>query len=405
MMTTSPNLWQSRQDIRKTLHRSIQQLAPHADAIFAREPLLDPHTPMTSDLDLLVFGPVEELLPQRLQVQETEDCHPMVDLIWLPTSFLDQPEYFARQGVLPHRLLSSSVIYDSSGYATQQCKKVRRKMYDNTIQQDRITGFMDMGFYTVREIGVTWDFPALAMFWLHVAFAACLASMCDGIRHLCPNIYTRPSDYVKILTQHHYPLLEKSYIETLRLDGDMHAIIESLRRIYTVVAQQFPEPCWPSEMRQTTRYEYRYFSDRRELDWRISVAYELVARGNAPAAIFYLRFWAYSLARIPMVYQRAQEGCDVSFMRPARAVRPDLEQHCPEILDDLTRIWGGMLPISVGEVTHSLDRLLSLRKNTLAFLKNTGITLKNLRDWRPHRPPHDDHPDTEVISKSITTNQ
>ncbi len=71
-------------------------------------------------------------------------------------------------------------------------------------------------------------------------------------------------------------------------------------------------------MRAVTRAEYAYTLDARELDWRIQVAEEMADDGFPEAALYYLRFWAYSLARIPMVWQSALEGKDIPFLRPER---------------------------------------------------------------------------------------
>jgi hypothetical protein len=365
------------------LKHVVDYLAPEGEAIFVRVPLLDPSCPKTSDLDLLVFGPVDELIPQRLRVLIEPHTSLMADLIWLPLTTLDAPEVFAANGVIPHRLLDSQVVFDRTGYATRQCKAVRRLMYRSDIQQLRISGFLDLGFYAVREIGVTWDFPGLALFWLHMAYAACLAALCDGIRLLCPNIYTRPFDWLRQLEERYNFQLEASFTRCLHLDRDPLAPIAPLRRIHRCVASRFPEPVWPRSMRSSTRYEYRYFLDEDELDWRISVAEEIATSKDPTAATYYLRFWSYALCRIPMVYRCAREGRDVSFMRPERAVRPALETDCPEILDDLNSILSGSPPVGVEDVKNSLRMVLEFRELTLSLLEARGVELRNLRDWQP----------------------
>ena len=153
--------------------------------------------PKTSDLDLLVFGQVNGLIPQRLRLPIDKDSVLMVDVIWLSPGTLDDPEAFATNGVIPHRLLTSHVVFDRTGYATRQREAVSRLIYRSDIQQKRVSGFLELGSYAVREIGVTWDFPGLALFWLQTACAACLAALCDGEQILCPNIYTRPFDWLR----------------------------------------------------------------------------------------------------------------------------------------------------------------------------------------------------------------
>ena len=352
-----------------------------------REPLVDPYTPSTSDLDLLVFGQVDELLPERLRLPAFSDSSPLIDLIWLPTGSLDNLDEFAGNGVIPHRLLTSRVIYDNTGSIIGQRKLVEQKLYHPLIQRRRITGFLEMGYLTVREMGVTWDFPALALFWLHIAHASCLAAMCDGMRILCPNVYTRPMDALHLLEREADVQLEIPFIQALCLCVDPQELLDPLRRIYQEVSTRFPEPDWPKQMRETTRHEYRYFLAPDELEWRISVAEEMEDRGDWAAAVYYLRFWAYTLARIPMVHQRANEGMDVSFVRPARAVRPELEVLCPEILADLIRILGGNPSVSVKEVMSGLNMLHAFFEQTIALLESREITLPALREWQPFKPP------------------
>ena len=77
----------------------------------------------------------------------------------------------------------------------------------------------------------------------------------------------------------------------------------------------------------------------------------------------------------------------MSFVRPSRAVLPELERLCPEILDDLTLILGGDHAITTSDVTHSLDRLYEMRNQTLDFLGTRGLRFPDLKTWRPYEEP------------------
>ncbi len=310
---------------------------------------------------MLVFGQVNGLIPQRLRLPIDKDSVLMVDVIWLSPGTLDDPEAFATNGVIPHRLLTSHVVFDRTGYATRQREAVSRLIYRSDIQQKRVSGFLELGSYAVREIGVTWDFPGLALFWLQTASAACLAALCDGEQILCPNIYTRPFDWLRQVEERYAVQLEGSFIRCLHLETDPLALIAPLRRIHHHVSSRFPEPDWPPSIRSSTRSEYRYFLDQDELDWRIGVARELAASGEPAAATYYLRFWSYALCRIPMIYRCAKEERDVSFMRPERAVRQALEADSPELLDDLISILSGCPPVSIKEVKISLEMVLKFQ--------------------------------------------
>jgi hypothetical protein len=379
----------------EVLARAVEHLAarPGVSAVLVREPLLDAHYRATSDIDLMVFAEAEDLLPERLHLPDAPDAAPSIDLITLPRKTLEQPAELARKGLVPHRLLGSRLVYDRDGDVAGRLKELRLKLYEPGIHADRITGFLDMGFYTVREVGVTWDFPALALFWLHVGHAACLAAMADGLRRFCPNVYTRPFEYCRELERLCGVELVGPFVEALHLGVEPRELIAPLKRVHATVAGRFPEPEWPANMRHGTRYEYRYFGSAEELRWRVGVAEEMARRGDGPAAVFYLRFWAYSLARLPMVYQRANEGIDVSFMRPERAVRAELEKHCPEILDDLAAV---LAPprLTAPDVSRGLEMLSERRAETLSLLNSCGVELPGLRTWQPaapvpsHTPPH-----------------
>ena len=366
----------------KIRQQIINKLSANAEAILVRDPVVDTRCPLTSDIDLLVFRKAEGLLPERLSLPEFPDA-PMIDVIWLSINALSDPESFAQCGLLPHRLLSSEIFYDKEGFVTNKLEVVQKKMFQSDIHSRRIAGFFKLAGDTVREIGITWDFPPMAMFWLHMAYTACLAAMHDGLRSYCPNIYTRPFDYLPSIEEKTRVEIKNSFIRDLHLDYDPYCLIAPLKNIHMTVSSRFPEPQWPENMREDTRYEYRYFISEEELNWRISVAEEMTARGNPYAAVYYLRFWAYALSRIPMVYHRANEGIDVSFLRPERAILPDLKKNCPEILDDLTAILSGRNRLTVKDVTHGIDMLSTLRAKALDFLASQGVELTELPEWKP----------------------
>ena len=175
-------------------------------------------------------------------------------------------------------------------------------------------------------------------------------------------------------------------VTALGLDSDPLDLVDPVRRIHRAVSR-FREPDWGPTMPAATRAEYRYFISGEELDWRIGVAREMVERGDPAAAVWYLRFWAYSLARIPIVWNRAQEGVSVSFLRPDRAVGPDLERHCPDILDDVAYVLGHEPPVTSADVNDSLEQLYRLRDWACQFLSKRGLQLPDGKVWRPFERP------------------
>jgi hypothetical protein len=333
----------------------------------------------------MVLAEIDDLRSERLR-STTLNGAPMIDLTWIPWAWVSDPEVAATRGWVPHRLLSSDLVWDSGRDIARHCQAIGQFMYCAHIQQKRTGVFLEIGFQTVREVGITWDFPALALFWLHMAHSACLAAMLDGMKRLCPNVYTRPFDYLDEVERQAHPGLRRQWIDGLHLDADPMQLIAALRRVHTFVAARFPEPTWPANARLGTRYEYRYWLSSEELDWRIRVALEMVMRGDSAAAIFYLRFCGYAIVRIPMVHARSSEGRDGSYLRPEKAVLPDLQRLAPEVIEDLDLILGGRRGTDVDTVKRSLAMLGLLRESTVAFLHACGVTVPPLQIWEPYEP-------------------
>jgi hypothetical protein len=361
----------------------VRLLGDRASSLFVREPLIDARYPMTSDADVIAFAGVDSLLPERLNLPSADGSLP-IDVIWLPDNMLHDPAVFAGQGVLPHRLVTSTLLLDRDGSAARRQQAVCDAMWTPSIHARRIRGFMEMGFLTVQEIGVTWDCPAVALFWLHIAFAASITACADALGVLSPNVYTRPFDYADSLPDEGLGDWIERLAHVLQLDVEPTSLIAPLRELHEVVASGFPEPAWPSEMRGTTRAEYRYFRERAELEWRIGVAREMIARGDHRAATYYLRFWAYSLARIPMVWQCAQENRDVSFVRPERAVSPALRKLCPPALELLATILAKPAT-DTDDVTGALAVIKGFREHVISIVNNRNIPLGEIKPWAPYQ--------------------
>ncbi len=374
------------------LERALRKLASTAEAVFLREPAIDPSTPETSDLDVLVFGPVDDLLPERV-FPTGQSSERAIDLIWLPAGSLEDPEAFAKQGVLAHRLLKSRAVQDPTGKFERQRRLVEGAMFDPRVQRERVAAFLDLGFLTVREIGITRDFPALALFWLHMAYAALIAALGDATRTLCPNVYSRPFDYAPHLEERTRLSLVGPFLSALHLRVALDDVVEALWRIHRVVADRFPEPPWKENVRSSTRYEYRYFLSREEVAWRVAAASEMARRGGLANAVFYLRLLAYSLGRIPSVYRHALEGEDASFLRPRRAMGPELRSLCPEIVDDLALVLGD--EATPEHVSQALEEILRLKAETLLYLESRGISPPGLREWRPFQS------DTQALKEGL----
>jgi hypothetical protein len=355
----------------------------HISAVFCRTPVLDTRFPNTSDVDFLAFADVPDVLPER--VWPMGGALP-IDIIWLPQKLLNDPDAMASYGVMAHRLVTSTLIYDRDGTAQSAAAAVRAAMTRPPIHAERIQGILTLGAETVREIGATWDFPALCRFWLQIALVSCIVAECDANTAWCPNAYTRPYDALDILKSKTRIPFEDALHALLDLDGvDPFRLAAPLQRIHARV-HALPLPAWPPAYRLDTQWEYRYYRSTSEFNWRLAVAKEMAANGASSQAVLSLRFWAYSLARIPMVAQRVADGVEVAFGRPWVGVRADLERHCPEILDDLSEVLGGN-DLRRDQIEARIAHLHQLRDSVVHRCQAVGIPLNTQLAWipKPHR--------------------
>ncbi len=362
------------------------RLSHRADALLLRDPPIDRDVPENSDLDFLAIGAAEDFLPERLTLPGER----RIDVMWVPQRDLQDLPALAVRGLIPHRILSSRLVHDRDGTCAPALAELGRLFETPELRARRVAGLLEMGFATVREIGVSWDSPAVALFWLHMAHSACLAALADGLGMLCPNVYTRPTETLRrvdvVLGRD-----ERAGIgRALRLEGDLEGMIARLRRFHGQLHARFPEPDWPEAMRQMTRWEYRYFAAPDELDWRIAIARELAAGGDLMGAMFYLRFHAYALTRLPLVAARAEAGGDENFLRPSERVGPEFARLCPDLAEDMALLLAGP-DVGRPELDAALDHLQGFRARTLGALAARGLRLPELPPWAPFVAPPSPH--------------
>ncbi len=162
------------------------------DCAFVRSGSFDGYSPRSRDADVMVFSDIPAFYPER---RWAPDAVP-VDIAWYPRGLLADPAQLAQSGLAAHRFQASELAWDLTGDAFAHQQAVKPYLYQPEIQVNRLAVFFDLGYLTVREIGVTWDFPALALFWLSMAHAACVAALSDVLRRPSPNAFTRPFEYL-----------------------------------------------------------------------------------------------------------------------------------------------------------------------------------------------------------------
>jgi hypothetical protein len=345
-------------------------------AAFARRADRFTASPQHEDLDLVIFGKVDGFRPER---HMAPDGTP-VDLAWYPAAWLDDAERIASSGLAAHRLALSDPAWAARTDDVDAAHRVRALMPRPDLLSARLAIFLDMGRLTVRETGITHDLPSLARFWLQMGHAGVIAALAELHGLYCPNVYTRPFDVLAKLGDG----LTAQVVDALGLDDDPHAVAEAVLAMHALVSPAFDDPPWPAGMREATRAEYRYTLDAAELRWRLAVAKELADGGQGPAAVWMLRYWAYALSRLPMVFAAAARGEDLAFLRPERAVRPALAAHCPALLPWLARAMGGPTPPSELSVALASLQALRLTVNARIRARRLPIALDDT-DWQPFR--------------------
>ncbi len=368
----------------RAVRDAIARDGPQAAAIQLRRPLTDGYTPDAHDIDLMMFGALPAFRPERRHAPAPQAR--ALDIVWYPQALLQQPEALARLGLAAHRFMASEAVHDPQGLSAACRAAMEACLHRPDISAARWGVFLDVGWKTVREIGITWDFPELARFWLHMAAASCIALGVDGLGAYCPNVFTRPLRHLDEIEARTGLALRAELVALLGLHHPPQDAIAPLRRIHRVVSQRFAQPRWPQAMRGLTRAEYAYTLDARELALRLAMAGDMQAHGQPESALHLLRFWAYSLARIPMIHARAAEGVDAAFLQPETAVLPDLQRHCPEILDDLRQVLGGGDLIDAARLQRGIAGVVHLRDTLAGLLRSRGLALDPLPEWAPFRP-------------------
>jgi hypothetical protein len=165
--------------------------------------------------------------------------------------------------------------------------------------------------------------------------------------------------------------LVKVLMANIHLDKDPSPSIGALRRIHGAVSARCGSQRVPG-MGERTWGHYEYSLSRLELEYREAVAAALTRRGDVANANFYLRFWAYSLSRCPVVYEEARQGRKPSFYVPFCAFKESLSVNCPEIFEDVSLILGG--EVTRGEAEDSIKGTAYFRQLVVEKILGRGLT-------------------------------
>lgn len=362
-------LWQAAEE-------ASRQLVPSPLAVRCRKPLVDGDCPEVADVDLVAIWERPEELPQRTTVDGPLG-RVFVDILWIPASALLDPVEAAGFMTLPHLLSESEPVSTRSEAIGAMVEKVRLNLHERGAWEKRIGEQINFGDAALREASRNLDFPQAAVFFLQTAHAYYLTALADCLKQSVMSLLTRPMAKVRRMSAETGLQLEKMVIANLRLDADPSSSLEALGRVHAAVSAR-ASPRQVQGLGERTRGHYLYSISPLELEYREAVAKALVGRRDYANANFFLRFWAYSLSRCPVVLEEARQGRETSFYVPFRPFEESIQAACPEVLDDLRTIFGGEL--TAAEAGECVGGTEAFRGLVTRLIRERGLRLSSSRD-------------------------
>jgi hypothetical protein len=318
--------------------------------ILCRRPILDEDCPEVSDIDLLSIWEKPEEQPERLTVEGPLGTI-FVDVLWIPASKMLDAVEASSYKILPHLLLESEVVWMKSESVRPLVENIRLIAYEKAVWERRITSQMRFGDAALHEAANNLAFPPAALFFLQTAHSYYLMALANSLRESTMGLLTKPIAKLRRMAARTKTRdLEGLLLTNLRLGANPLGALEALDRIHAAVTAR----CSGRQVKDVsgrTSGHFSYTISPVELHYRESVAAALIWRGDHAAANFYLRFWAYSLSRCPVVLEEASQGKNPSFYVPNRRLKESLLTACPEIIADVQIVMGGELTRSQAEAS------------------------------------------------------
>jgi hypothetical protein len=338
------NLSQSEGEVlEESLYEAAEKardlLEPKSLGILIRKPLLDEDCPEVSDVDLISIWEKPEEMPERIAVQ-TKQGRKFIDILWIPAAKVFDAEEAASYKILPHLLLEYENLWMRSDAVKAVVENVRQHTYDLEVWAARIHHQINFGEAALEEAKKNIAFPPAALFFLQTSHSYFTMALADSLKHSTMSLLTRPYTKIKHMAAETNTDLDQLMRSNLHVGDDPTNSLVALRRIFDKVATR----CAGRQLRGTymrARGHFEYTLSPLELDYRELVAKALIQHGDFANANHYIRFWAYSLSRCPVVLEEARQGRKPSFYVPFEPLKESVNATCPEILEDLKTILGG----------------------------------------------------------------
>ncbi|MEM2599365.1 MAG: hypothetical protein QW482_06580 [Thermoproteota archaeon] len=355
--------------LREAVEKASLLLKHDSIGVLCRKPLLDEDCPEASDVDLLsIWGRPEEY-PERMLV-ETSLGRVFVDILWIPMAAMLNPVESASYRMLPHLLLESQEVWIGSRAAAALINQIRLNAHGRETWGRRVGSQICFGDEALREAPRNLDFPPAAVFYLQTAHAYYIMALADSLRQSVMSLRTHPVTRLRRMSVDAAPGLEKLATSNLHLEAEPSPSLAALKRLYNAVNARCKSRK-PLGIDPGTIGQYAYSLSPLELEYREAFAEALIRRGDLANANFYLRFWAYSLSRCPIVLEEAERGVNPSFYVPYEPLKNSLLKACPEAFEDLELILGG--EITRAEAEESIRGTLEFRRLVLNLVEAAGL--------------------------------
>jgi len=347
-------------------------LEPRSLGVLVRNPLLDEDCPEVSDVDLISIWEGPEEFPERITV-ESKRGRVYVDVLWIPVSKMVDSLEAASYKVLPHLLLEYKPVWLRSEPIKDLIDSIRLIVYDKGVWERRIGHQIGFGDAALEESLKNLDFPSAAFFFLQTAHSYYITALADCLKRSTMSLLTRPVTKLEHMAAETNCELEPLLRANLHLDVDPSASLASLRRVYNNVRLRCAGRQL-SGVSMRAKGHFTYSISPLELEYRELVANALIAKKDYPNANFYLRFWAYSLSRCPVVLEEAREGRKPSFYVPFEPFKKSVQATCPEILADMKTILGK--EVTSLEVEESINGTILFKKLVSDEIQDRGLGLQ-----------------------------
>ena len=346
-------------------------LEPESLCLLRRNPIADEECPEVSDVDIVSIWERPEECPERMTV-EVPSGRVFVDILWVPVSKMLDPVDAASYKILVHLLLESETVWMRTPELINPIiENIKLNAYEKPVWERRLGQQLQFGDAAFQEARKNLDFPPAALFFLQTAHAYYLMALADCLKESTMGLVSRPMQKLRTMAGRTGSGLEPLIGANLHLGSDPSASVEALERVHRRVSARCSDRN-PKGVSGRTQAHYVYSLSPLELEYRKAVANALIRRGDMANANFYIRFWAYSLSRCPVVLEDARLGRNPSFYVPFAGFRESLRVACPEIVEDMELILGGQ--VTKAEAEESVAGTVEFRRRVTDQILGRGLS-------------------------------